>query len=250
MKTLHLGKGFALVLVCLLMLRTQSLSSLSYSYYFNDTTGAGNPDPTSNGYYFPAYSLGTLDKNFTLEFTFNIPSSAVVFDPTEIALFYTFQGAMLPAETATGTLSFATDGVLDADQTTFKLSYTVFFADATIASAPFKLLVGSTTLDPTQTSTLTYFNILVTYFNSSVGQVAGSGSPPATLLKVTETFRQTTLKFLYVGSKTKINFSFFPISFLEGNPFAPQLYAVGGVTATNDWTFTTGLNLFPVLSNE
>jgi hypothetical protein len=111
-------------------------------------------------------------------------------------------------------------------------------------------LVGSTTLDPTLTSTLTYFNILVTYFNSSVGQVSGSGSPPATLLKVTETFRQTTLKFLYVGSKTKINFSFFPISVLEGNPFTPQLYAVGGVTSTNDWTFTTGLNLFPVLSNE
>ena len=249
MKSLHLGKGFALVLVCLLMLRTQSLSSLTYSYYFNDTSGAGTPDPTSNAYYFPAYSLGTLDKNFTLEFTFNVPSSNIIFDPAEIALFYTYQGNILPAETSTGPLSF-TSGVLDADQTTFKLSYTVFFADTTIASAPFKLLVGSNTFDPSQTSTLTYFNILVKYFNASVGQVAGSGTPPATLLKVTETFRKTTLKFLYVGSKTKINFSFFPISFTDGNPFAPQLYAVGTINSTNDWTYTTGTNVFPLLTNE
>lgn len=250
MKSLHFGKGFALLLVCLLMLRTQSLSSLSYSYYFNDTSGAGSPDPTSNAYYFPAYSLGTLDKNFTLEFTFSVPSSAITFDPAELALFYSYQGNILPAETSTGTLSFATDGVLDAAGTTFKLSYKVFFADSTIASAPFKLLVGSNTFDPSQTSTLTYFNILVKYFNSSVGQVAGSSNPPATILKVTETFRQNTLKFLYVGSKTKINFSFFPISFIDGNPFAPQLYALSSINTTNDWTYTTGTNLFPILSNE
>jgi hypothetical protein len=126
------------------------------------------------------------------------------------------------------------------------LSYTIFFADSTIASAQFKLLAGSTFFEPSITSTLTYFNLQVKYFNSSVS----ASNPPATLLKVTETFRQSTLKFLYVGSKTKINFSFFPISFIEGNPFTPELYAVGGVNSVNDWTYTSGTNVFPILTNE
>jgi hypothetical protein len=90
MRSLHFGKGLAIVMVCLLMLRAQSISSLTYSYYFNDTSGSGSPDPTSNAFYFPAYNLGTLDKGFTLEFTLNIPSSGVVFDPSELALFYVY----------------------------------------------------------------------------------------------------------------------------------------------------------------
>lgn len=244
MRSPHFGKGLTLTLLCLLILGTQSLSSLSYSYYFNETT-----DPTSNGNYFPSYSLGTLTKNFTLEFTLNIPSSGLDFDPSEIQLFYIYEGNILPAEaSAGGFLDFAIDGVVDAANTTYSLTYTVFFADSTITSAPFKLLIGSTLFDPSVTSILTYFNLQVRYFNSSNGISPSASDPPATLLKVTETLRQTTLKFLYVGSKTRINFNFFPISFDNGNPFAPELYAIGPSTAANDWSYTTGTNLFPLLT--
>jgi hypothetical protein len=109
---------------------------------------------------------------------------------------------------------------------TYSATYPIYFPpNSGITSAPFSLVLCDNDdpgdVPPYNDINIDYFNVEVTYFNSTLGQFPSKSNIISTPLRATDLMRNDILKIFYVKTANSVfNFSVFPYDVLriDGTP--------------------------------
>lgn len=200
-------------------------STLKYAYTYDDDDNDPSTKPFKNPAYVPVYDLGLLEVGWTIQVTINVPNLASSnflnasiaagltlwflnnTDPTAI----TYGLARDTDKTSTFKFKAPTTAT-----TSFQGTYTIVFPSGySGTNSEFKLAFNakkSFTGPAGSMTKLDYVSIQVEYFKGTRASV-GSANPAQTLLKVTETGRQSVVKVIYVApSSPALQFAFHPFN--------------------------------------
>jgi hypothetical protein len=176
-------------------------------------TGAFNP------FYSPSYPLGVLEKDYSLSIKAAIKSKNTQSLSTLTLSLYQMENNNPSTYKA---VTFTTS----SDTATLKqCTYAITFSGSEQFAA-FELRALSSFLD------FNFFSLDVVYYKTAEGPTSKKAK---TILKVTETQRDTILRMVFVGSPTQLFFAFYPATSAQNN-FVVTLKPI----LESDWTLANG----------